>query len=72
MDKIIGIREAAKLLGIDPSTLRRWETEGKIKSFRTHGNHRRYNMRELLNEERAKGLTIGYARVSISDQKEDF
>ncbi len=28
--KLVGIREAAELLGVTPSTLRRWEREGKL------------------------------------------
>jgi len=29
--------------------LRRWEKEGKIKSYRTPGNHRRYDLNDLKN-----------------------
>ncbi len=28
--KLVGIREAAEFLGVTPSTLRRWEREGKL------------------------------------------
>ena len=37
----MAITEAAKFLGVDISTLRRWEDEGKIKPERTRGGHRR-------------------------------
>jgi DNA-binding transcriptional MerR regulator len=30
MNKPIAIKEAAELLGVDPKTLRRWESDGKI------------------------------------------
>ena len=66
---MIGIKEAAKLLGITPKTLRIWEKEGKVISHRTEGGHRRYNVSELIGSRGDKLLTIAYARVSSSDQK---
>ena len=69
---MIGIKEAAKLLGITPKTLRIWEKEGKVISHRTEGGHRRYNVSELIGSRGDKLLTIAYARVSSSDQKEDL
>jgi excisionase family DNA binding protein len=44
---MLNINEASKYLNVSKSTLRRWEKEGKIKSFRTPGNHRRYDIIEL-------------------------
>lgn len=41
------LREASELLGVHPSTLRRWSDEGKIPFARTPGGHRRYH-REVL------------------------
>jgi excisionase family DNA binding protein len=41
-------KEFAKLINVTTQTLRNWEKEGKIKSFRTPGNHRRYDKEELL------------------------
>ena len=35
MDKLFKIGQAAKALGVSPSTLRRWEREGKITPERT-------------------------------------
>lgn len=46
--KMLNIEEASKLLGVSKRTLRNWERDGKIKSFRTLGNHRRYDKDELL------------------------
>jgi putative resolvase len=45
---MINIEEASKLLSISKSSLRRWEREGKIFSYRTPGGHRRYDENELL------------------------
>lgn len=71
------IKEAAKELGVAQETLRRWEAEGKIIAERTQGGHRRYDISKLRGikpreKEDIKKITIGYARVSSHDQKEDL
>jgi excisionase family DNA binding protein len=71
------IKEAAKELGVAQETLRRWEAEGKIIAERTQGGHRRYDISKLKGiksreKEDIKKITIGYARVSSHDQKEDL
>ena len=77
MDKYLAIKEAADLLGVSTSTMRRWETEGRlVPDERTEGNQRRYRLSsirpELLRVDDAKKKTIAYARVSSHDQKEDL
>ena len=67
------VKEFAKLIGKSPSTLRRWEREGKIKSKKSQGNQRYYTDKDLqlaLNIETAsqKGKTIVYFRVSSRGQ----
>jgi excisionase family DNA binding protein len=69
---MITIQEASKTLGVTPKTLRLWEKEGKIKSYKTEGGHRRYNLQELLGSKNEQSLTIAYARVSSHDQKSDL
>lgn len=39
----IGLREATQILGISPSTLRRWADEGTVRTFVTPGGHRRFS-----------------------------
>jgi putative resolvase len=68
----LSISEAAKLKGVSVSTLRRWETEGKIVPERTENGHRRYDMATLLGIKAELSYTIGYCRVSSHDQKEDL
>ena len=34
--------EVASLFRVDPKTVNRWEAQGKIKSWRTQGGHRRF------------------------------
>lgn len=72
MSNLITISEASKLLGVSTKTLRRWEKDGKIKSYRTEGLHRRYDVAELLGNKNDSSLTVGYARVSSKDQEPDL
>jgi putative resolvase len=75
MDKLFKIGQAAKALGVSPSTLRRWERDGKITPERTEGSHRLYRLSQFkmskkLNVRERK--TIAYGRVSSHDQKTDL
>jgi len=75
MDKLYRIGQAAQLLGVSPSTLRRWEREGKIKAERTEGAHRLYRLSQFKiakNITARERKTIAYARVSSHDQKTDL
>ena len=77
MTKFLSISDAAKLLSVSVSTLRRWEKDGKIQpATRTSGNQRRYDPAQLLphrdKQSDAKRKTIAYARVSSRDQKSDL
>jgi putative resolvase len=65
-------QEAADLLGVTVKTLHRWEADGKIKSTRTAGGHRRYDIADLIGNKTGSQLTVGYARVSSHDQKDDL
>lgn len=44
---ILTLKEACEFLKVSKSTIRRWEKNGHIKSIRTVGNHRRYDINEL-------------------------
>lgn len=78
MSKYISIKEASSFLGVSPQTLRRWEREGKlVPVLRTQGGQRRYDTSQLFPSFQKKPptkelLTMAYARVSSSDQKEDL
>lgn len=39
---VIPIGEAARLLGVSVDTIRRWDREGRLSSFRTVGGQRRF------------------------------
>jgi predicted site-specific integrase-resolvase len=77
MNRLIGIGEAAKALGVSISTLRRWELSGRVRAEYTHGGHRRYDLSTLCPEkyrtpDTNTSRTIAYARVSSHDQKNDL
>lgn len=77
MSRIVGISEAAKLLGVSVVTLRRWEASGRLVAEHTVGGHRRYDLAKLKPErfraeDSAPRRTIAYARVSSHDQKDDL
>jgi len=69
-DKYVSPSQAARTLGVNERTLRRWEEAGKIKAFRTPGGKRRYDITTFT----AKSVrsTIVYARVSSPKQREDL
>ena len=73
----ISIGQVCEILGISISTAYRWLKLGKLKeTFRTLGNHRRFNKQDILNlytpADTTERLTILYARVSSHDQKNDL
>jgi excisionase family DNA binding protein len=43
----LALGPAARLLGVDPDTLRRWADEGRVEAFTTPGGHRRFDRREI-------------------------
>jgi excisionase family DNA binding protein len=46
-DGWLALGPAARLLGVDPDTLRRWADAKRVQSFTTPGGHRRFARREL-------------------------
>ena len=43
----IGLGEAAEMLGVAPTTLRRWADDGVVSSFVTPGGHRRFSRESI-------------------------
>ena len=77
MSKLLSISEAAKVLGVSKSTLRRWEREGRLlPDERTEGGQRRYKLSSIRPQmnpvSSIERKTIAYARVSSHDQKADL
>ncbi|GGA51909.1 IS607 family transposase [Okeania sp. KiyG1] len=72
MSNLLTVSEAAKLLGVSTKTIRRWDTEGRIKSIRTEGGHRRFTITDLIGNKQDNSLTVAYARVSSHEQKDEL
>jgi len=71
--QMIKIGKAAKLLGISIQTLHKWEQTGELVPDRkSNAGTRYYDADKLLNLNNEDNPTIGYARVSSHDQKEDL
>lgn len=72
----VNIGAAAKHLGVSQETLRRWEKSGKITVERTPKGHRRFDLSKFSKALSSRFIstkhTLGYARVSSHDQKEDL
>ena len=73
---MLSVIEACELINVGRSTLYKWEHDGIITPYRTTGGHRRYIKEELLQiNKRPRYLrmfTVGYCRVSSSEQKEEL
>lgn len=47
--KLISLREAARILGVNPQTLRRWDKANKLKSVRVGSrNDRKYKPSDII------------------------
>jgi excisionase family DNA binding protein len=70
------LRQASELLGVHPATLRQWSDEGKIKTLRTPGGHRRYARAELeqflRQAQSAPQQPATLARAALSHTREEI
>lgn len=69
-EKYVSPSEAAKTLGVNERTLRRWEEAGKIPAFRTPGGKRRYDISGFT--VKSSRITVVYARVSNPKHREEL
>ena len=74
MDKLLRLTEAANILGVSVDTLRKWDYQGKIRTVRTKGGHRRIPLSEIMNILNIKDLkairAVTYARVSSPSNRD--
>lgn len=75
MAKLVSIGYVANLFGVTAQSVRNWVEKGVLKTKKTVGNHRRFDVEEV---DKLRGIapeereTILYSRVSSHDQKEDL
>jgi excisionase family DNA binding protein len=48
LDPMVSLEEAAKLLEVCPTTVRRYTNKGLLKHYRTAGNQRRFKLSDIL------------------------
>ncbi|NEO37609.1 MAG: IS607 family transposase [Moorea sp. SIOASIH] len=65
MKKYVTPKEAAQHYGVSITTLRRWDTDGKLDSIRTQGNQRRFCVEGEAPQSKP---IVCYARVSTHSQ----
>jgi predicted site-specific integrase-resolvase len=69
------ISEAANILGVKPGVLRTWDERGLIKTIRTPGGTRLFDISSLTPDKqvnRTERQVILYSRVSSAKQKDDL
>lgn len=74
MEKLYTLRDACEILQLDPTTLRKWDREGKIRCVRLSNKYRRIpesEINRILGVQKNRSEAI-YARVSSHDQREDL
>lgn len=62
----LSLGEACRMLGVNPSTLRRWADAGQVRSYRTPGGHRRFAEDDL------QALVGGRAAARGASQYDDL
>jgi len=75
MERLLTLKEACRLLGVHPNTLRKWDKQGKIRVVRTVGGRRRIPESEVKRLMGIKEIDVSrraaiYVRVSSHDQKQ--
>ena len=68
LDPVISLEEAARILNVCPTTVRRYTNRGVLKHLRTAGNQRRFRLSDVLSfmDER----TAGPSKAAPSDNEE--
>lgn len=57
-DELLTPGEVARLFGVDPKTVTRWASAGKLSPLRTLGGHRRYRAGEVYTLLERSGRTV--------------
>lgn len=57
IDRLLTPGEVAKLFRVDPKTVSRWASAGKLSRIRTPGGHNRFQLSEVRAKLEADGIT---------------
>ncbi len=75
-EDVITLPAAARLLGVGPTTLKRWSDQGRIPHTRTPGGHRRFlrsvimDFRALVDPRAGVGQTGGHLSLRMGEPRE--
>ncbi|MEN8216250.1 MAG: IS607 family transposase [Pseudomonadota bacterium] len=69
--KYVSSKQASKILGLHPNTLRAYADNGTIEFYRTESGQRRYNVEAYLGQQK-QSTTLCYCRVSSPKQRDDL
>ena len=47
-DRLLTVAQASELAGVSTESIRRWTNSGKLKTYRSGGNHRRIKTSDLM------------------------
>jgi predicted site-specific integrase-resolvase len=64
-------REASRILGVHPDSLRKWADNGEINCIKTKSGQRRYDVDSYIGKS-TTSTTICYCRVSSHKQRDDL
>ncbi len=65
--RLMTTQEAAKLLGVGPSSVKRWADDGRLPSIKTPGGHRRFRARDV--ESLREHLAPGFASENTDEER---
>lgn len=71
LDPPLTLEETARLLGVCPTTIRRYTNKGMLRHFRTSGNQRRFRLSDVLEFLETRFLEIE-ADQKVDQQTEEF
>ncbi|MBT8492762.1 MAG: helix-turn-helix domain-containing protein, partial [Deltaproteobacteria bacterium] len=59
-DELLTTRQAAEIVGVGTTSIKRWSDEGKLPAIKTAGGHRRYRRRDVeqLISDQSAGPTL--------------
>ena len=70
-NKFLGGKETAKILGVHQQTLYRWERKGLIKTIRSPGGKRFYNVQKYIEGNKTKNLEAIKIKNDKNNQDEN-
>ncbi|MGQ9523842.1 MAG: helix-turn-helix domain-containing protein [Armatimonadota bacterium] len=70
LDPELSLEEAARLLGVCPTTVRRYTNKGYLPHYRTAGNQRRFRLSDILEFMERRGALSGLPLLDREDEPE--